>query len=170
MDTLNNDKHEATLSPILQQLIDEIPNGGHKTKIVKSFWNLVADPHFRRHRPLPTTFNDLELFINGNAVEYLPNLGQVSVGVLRVALAKLQNAQLRAEANATGAPAMDAIDKARHEAEKADVSERKLRLRALELAVEALAPRLALATDKSAEVVPLAVTFLNFLIGVDPPR
>ena len=63
---------------------------------------------------------------------------------------------------------MDGIDKARHEAEKADVSERKLRLRALELAVDALAPRMALATDKSAEVVPLAATFLNFLIGIDP--
>ena len=65
---------------------------------------------------------------------------------------------------------MDAIDKARHEAEKADVSERKLRLRALELAVETLGPRLSTMHTVSAEVVPLAAMFLNFLIGIDPPR
>ena len=54
---------------------------------------------------------------------------------------------------------MDAISRARHEMEVADVSERKFRLKALELAVQALGP------GKSTDVAPLASTFLNFLIG-----
>jgi hypothetical protein len=55
---------------------------------------------------------------------------------------------------------MDTISRARHETEVADVSERKLRLRSLELAVQAVGP------GKAAEVTPLAATFLNFLIGI----
>ena len=55
---------------------------------------------------------------------------------------------------------MDAISKARHEADVADVSERRLRLKSLELAVAAVGP------GKSTEVTPLAATFLNFLIGI----
>jgi len=54
---------------------------------------------------------------------------------------------------------MDTIDRARHELEVAAVSERKLRLQALQLAVQALGP------GKSTDVAPLASTFLNFLIG-----
>ena len=55
---------------------------------------------------------------------------------------------------------MDAISKARHEADVADVSERRLRLKSLELAVAAVGP------GKSAEVTPVAAAFLKFLIGI----
>ena len=60
--------------------------------------------------------------------------------------------------------AMDTISKAKHEAEVADVSERKLRLKSLELAVAAVGP------GKAADVTPLAATFLNFLIGIGDGR
>lgn len=56
---------------------------------------------------------------------------------------------------------MDTISRAKHEAEKADVAERKLRLKSLELAVHA-AER-----GKTESVVPLANAFLNFLLGID---
>jgi len=56
---------------------------------------------------------------------------------------------------------MDTIGRAKHETEIADVSERKLRLRSLELAVQAAGP------GKPDDVPRVAATFLNFLIGLD---
>ena len=55
---------------------------------------------------------------------------------------------------------MDTLGRAKHESEVADLSERRLRLKVLELAVQAQ-------PDKPAEIAPLAATFLNFLIGLD---
>lgn len=57
---------------------------------------------------------------------------------------------------------MDTIGKAKHEAEIADVAERRLRLRSLELAVESAGPGKSPVT-----VIGAAVAFLNFLIGID---
>jgi hypothetical protein len=56
---------------------------------------------------------------------------------------------------------MDAVSRVIHESEVADVSERNLRLKSLQLAIQAVEP------GKPDEVLRIANTFLNFLIGID---
>jgi hypothetical protein len=56
---------------------------------------------------------------------------------------------------------MDTLSKAIHESQVADVSERNLRLKSLELAVQAVGP------GKPDDVTRTATTFLNFLIGIE---
>jgi hypothetical protein len=56
---------------------------------------------------------------------------------------------------------MDTLAKAIHESQVADVSERNLRLKSLELAVQAMGP------GKADDVTRVAATFLSFLIGIE---
>jgi hypothetical protein len=55
---------------------------------------------------------------------------------------------------------MDTLGKVMHEVEVADVSERKLRLEALTLAIQA-------APHKPDDVPRIAAIFLNFLLGLN---